>query len=575
LTATRFSQRSIGLGFLAAAMIVSAVALMWIGRGQTIRGDELEYATRLATQPFGHTLLHTPPNKYLIAVPLIVYRAMFELFGLSSYVPYHLLATVLVLICAGLFYALVRRHIGYLLAIPPTVLLLFFGSGWEEVLTAIRLPSLIAVATGLGALLALDKRELAWDLVAAVLLCVAVASHPTGVAFTAAAAVLVLLSPAPQRWKRAWVFLAPAAVFAAWYLIWRTTTPTVYPNTASAVFLFVRQSWVMLCATVTGLSGVLDQPVYRQPIAEIIGALLFVLLVVAIALRFRRLPAGFWAALAGLVVLIVSTRLSAGGFLRMPDEGRYLFPETVLFLLMFAALAGPLKLPRWGEWAVAVVILFGISSNVAMLVDGGDMSRAKSEIAKGQLSAFQIAGANVIPEYRPSPLETTAGLDLAAMARFGSPAVSGPALANASLLTRQSADRALVGSLGIKLVPAAGQVARSGTAPHVLQTFEGRVARRRGCVVLSAPPAGGATQTETLGARLAELALPPQGVEISSEDMSRVHALLGKFAPPSVPLAAASGRRAVLRTPADESSTPWKLTVASNQRVAVCGIPGG
>ena len=30
----------------------------------------------------------------------------------------------------------------------------------------------------------------------------------------------------------------------------------MFPNTASDVFLFVRESWVMLCATVTGLSGV-------------------------------------------------------------------------------------------------------------------------------------------------------------------------------------------------------------------------------------------------------------------------------------------------------------------------------
>jgi hypothetical protein len=318
----RLSNRTLALVLLGIAMAAAAAALLWIGRGQTIRGDNLEYATRLATQGLGHSLLHTPPNKYLIAVPLVVYKAMFEVFGLESYVPYRVLATVLVLVCGGLFYALVRRRIGYLLALPPTALLLFFGSGWEEVLTAIRLPSLIAIACGLGAMLALESRRLPLDVLAAVLLCAAVASHPTGIAFTAAAAVVILLSPSPRRWQSAWVFLAPAAVFAAWYLIWRTTTPTVFPNTASDVFLFVRQSWVMLTATVTGLSGVLDAPVYRQPVAEVAGALLFALLVFAVALRFRRLPPFFWAALVGLVVLIASTRLSSGGLLRRPHEVR-------------------------------------------------------------------------------------------------------------------------------------------------------------------------------------------------------------------------------------------------------------
>ena len=168
---------------------------------------------------------------------------------------------------------------------------------------------------------------------------------------------MVILSPAPERWKRVWVFLIPAAIFVAWYLIWRTTTPTLVPNTASDVFLFVRESWVMLCATVTGLSGVLPIPVYSQPIAEVVGALLFALLAAVTALRFRKLPPLYWAALLGLVVLLVSTRLSAGGFLRRPDEVRYLYPETVLFLLTFAGLAASVRLPRWAQAAVSVVLV--------------------------------------------------------------------------------------------------------------------------------------------------------------------------------------------------------------------------
>ena len=169
----------------------------------------------------------------------------------------------------------------------------------------------------------------------------------------------------------------------AWYLIWRTTTPTLFPNTASDVFLFVRESWVMLCATVTGLSGVLPIPVYGQPVAEVVGALLLALLVVVTVLRFRQLPPLFWAALVGLAVLLVSTRLSAGGFLRRPDEVRYLYPETVLFLLTFAGLAASVRLPRWVQGAVSVVLVLGIASNFAMLVNGGDISRQKSQVTTG------------------------------------------------------------------------------------------------------------------------------------------------------------------------------------------------
>lgn len=553
-------------------MAASAAALMWFGRGQTIRGDNLEYAVRLSIEPLGHALLHTPPNKYLIAVPLLVYKAMFEIFGLSSYVPYRIAAVALTLVCAGLFYALVRRRIGDLLALPPTLLLLFFGSGFEEVMTAIRLPSLIAIACGLGALLLLERRDLVADVLAAALLCVAVASHPTGVAFTAAAAVLILLRTSPERWTRVWVFLAPAAVFGAWYLFWRAPTTPTFPTHASDVFLFVRQSWVNLTAVVTGLSGVLDRPVYRQPVAEVAGAVLFALVVVGVVLRFRRLPPTFWAAVAALLVLLVSTRLSPGGFLRHPDEARYLFPETILFLLVLVELAGALALPRWAAWACATIVLLGAVSNAVKLRDEGVFVRIQSAMVEGRLSAYEIAGSNLNPGYAPTSFDTTAGDDLAAMENFGSPALSPAELATASLLTRSSADQALVGSMGIVLRPSPGHQGAPGPTPQADRTFGGRVTHKRGCVDLFPP----ASANPDAPPPLAVLDLPPGGAQISSSRLSDVRLTVGQFAdPPLAPLVPLQmGRSALLHIPRDESSLPWKLEVRSSEPVAVCGVPG-
>jgi hypothetical protein len=222
--------------------------------------------------------------------------------------------------------------------------------------------------------------------------------------------------------------------------------------------------------------------------------------------------------------------------------------------------------------AVTVVILLGIVSNVDKLRDGGGISRQKSEITKGELSAFRIAGENVIGGYKPTALETSAGLDLAAMAHFGSPALAPSELARASGLARQSADRALAGSLGIKLESSSHKPGRSGTAPEVVQVFAARTGHRGGCVSISPPREGGATPS---GGRLAELALPQSGVEVAARDLSRVQLLLGKFAPPSIVLPPVSGHDGVLRTPADQSTEPWKLTIASDQSVSVCGLAGG
>ena len=211
---------------------------------------------------------------------------------------------------------------------------------------------------------------------------------------------------------------------------------------------------------------------------------------------------------------------------------------------------------------------------VRPLVDGGDIIRTKSQIAEGQLTAYEIAGENVELGYRPTPLGTTAGQSLAAIRKFGSPALSEPELTEASLLTRQAADRALAGSLGIKLVAGRDAAAGKAEAPQVVHDFAARVSRRAGCVAVAPETPVAWTETPT-PARLAELSLPPAGIEIAADDLSDVDLALGKFAPPSVPLAAVMGRRAVLRTPPDESSLSWKLVVTSGQPVSVCGLPGG
>lgn len=179
------------LPILAVSMIISAALLLWWGRDQSMISDDLFYAVRLSKHSLGHAILYS--NVYLIAAPLLVYKAMFEIFGIGEYLPYRIVEVALVLACAGLFYALARRLIGDLLALPPTILLLLFGSGWEVLITGTRIPALIAVASGLGAMLALERDDRRRNAAAAALLCISVTSHPTGVAFLAAGAAMIAL----------------------------------------------------------------------------------------------------------------------------------------------------------------------------------------------------------------------------------------------------------------------------------------------------------------------------------------------------------------------------------------------
>jgi hypothetical protein len=309
-----------------------------------------------------------------------------------------------VLLCAGLFFLLVRRRVGDLLAVPPTLVLLFFGSGWETVLTAIRIPSLIAVASGLGSLLMLERRDRHGNIAAAALLTAAVASHPVGLSFLAAAAVIVLGRPTPQRWKDAWLLAIPAAAFGAWWLFLRApATEGVFSTSPIEVVQFAVDSWTSVTAHVAGLAGVLGSPTFDQTIAQIVAALLFAVLVAVVAIRRGRAPATFWAALVALVVLVAITRLTPSGsiFVRSADELRYRYPEAVLFLLMLMELIAITRPRAWAAVGVTAVLMLGLAYNVDQLRRAGPTARAESERALGQYGAYELAGHKLDQDYQP------------------------------------------------------------------------------------------------------------------------------------------------------------------------------
>src|SRR5919204_1826727 len=214
---------------LAAAMALSAT-LVWVwGSGLTLIDDEWGYAVRTATQPMLTYLFNPPPGKHLIAVPLLLYAGAFRAFGIASDVPYQLAHIALLLLCAGLFYALARRRVGDLLALFPTTILLFLGPAREVVATPLRIPSLISTAAGLGMLLSLERLDRNVDVLACVLLAISLASLSTGYPFAAAAAVLVLARPSPQRWRRSWVFLVPVGLYALWWTLEFSLGPNAHP----------------------------------------------------------------------------------------------------------------------------------------------------------------------------------------------------------------------------------------------------------------------------------------------------------------------------------------------------------
>jgi hypothetical protein len=585
VTAARAEDKGRGtaLAILAMAMVVAAGALIHWGRGQVMIGDDLFYAQRLSENALGHVILHS--NVYLIALPMVLYKAMFEVFGIGSYLPYRLAAIILALLCATLFYSIARPRIGSLLALAPTILLLFFGSGWEVLITGVRIPSLFAIASGLAAILLLEREDGGGDASAAVLLCVSVTSHPTGLGFLAAAAVMVAFRPSPRRWKSSWVVLIPAALFGAFVVFYQRAVDA-FPPDISDVLAFGRTSWTMLTAAVSGLSGVLEAPVYDRLLAEIASMALLAMIFVGAALRWRRLRPTFWAAVAGLVTLVAATRLSPGGLIRPPDSPRYLYPETVLFLWILVELAAAWRDAgtAWTRTVVAGlatgVLLLGLWSNFAKLGDASSTVRRGSMVAQGGYSAYDLERGRLRSSYTPNPFAPTAGNYLSAAAAYGSMGLPPSELARAPELERASADRALVGALGLELRPAPPPRPAQGRPPQVEKPLGSTSITQGSCVALRlardigppTPPAASApAATQPL---LAELDLPAGGAWIGGDHLGDATFTLGRFAdPPIARLTPQVGNSAgaALRIPPDRAGVPWKLQIASRNPVTVCG----
>jgi hypothetical protein len=565
--------RNVALILLGVASLVAAALLAYWTRGTWFQEDDLAYAVRLSTQSLGHAMVYPPSNKYLIAVPLLLYKGMFEAFGLDSFIPYRAVNIALVLLSAWLLFALLRRRVGDLWALPPAILMLFFGAGWGVVITPERIPSQIALAAGLGMLVVIERRDLRGDLAAAGLLAISLASHPIGIAFAAATAAMILLRPSPERWGRTWVFLVPVVLYAAWWLVLRPAGSPSYSR-ATDVVAFVAQSWVAVTAAVSGLFGVLDGRAYQEPLGWIVAGLLLVLMGAGAAAAWRRLPATFWASLAALVVMMVAPKLSPGGILRAADEPRYLYPAAFLVLLMLGDLAGSVRPPKWAMWAGTAVLALSLLANVDRLADASRDVRATSDLYKAEWGAVEIAGRGTQPGFRPEFYLPTAQEYFTVVDAYGGTAAYTPdELGTRPPLIRAAADRVLVGALGLQLAPTSAAPPHGGDAPRVARTLTGSARTRSGCVQLrpaeDLPSAG-----EPAAPPLAELDVPNGGVWIGGDRLAEAGFLVGRIADaPAIRLPPpTTGKAAILRIPVDAVRLPWRLLIASPRSVAVCGL---
>ncbi len=365
--------------------LVSFVVLICLGLGMTFFSDEWAF---IESRSLGDPGTWLPPhNEHWTTLAILPYRLMVETIGLGSYVPYLAVVALMHLVVGALVYRLLERSSGPLFALLGATIVLFFGSGFEDLYWGFQTEFVQAVALGLAAMVVTDGPATARrGFIVAALLMAALASSGIGIAMSIAVGVEWLLV---SRWRRYVPTLAiPAGIFLLWFVLFGRLAVETFrdPLTIKAVL-------DVPGAVVRGLSNAFGS-ISGLPGIGLVPLIVF-LAAAAVAAWRRRLPPRTVA-----IVVAVIFQYSLTGLVRAQlfegiiDYTRYTYVSGILALLAVGALVGKVELPAAGSRRLATVALLGgwaaiaLVANVGLLIlgrelflDRADMTRALETVA--------------------------------------------------------------------------------------------------------------------------------------------------------------------------------------------------
>lgn len=571
--ARRVGEERVAYAVLALAYVLAAGLILYWTKGQTFINDEWNYL--VVFRGWNLETLITPQNGHLIVFPLILYKALFGTVGASSHLPYQVVAVILHLTVSTLFFALVRPRVHLVAAVALTLLVIFFGAGWDTLMGAYEIPNLCGMASGLGMLLALRRRTRGGDVAACLLLFLCLGSFSVGIAFALGALLSLLLGGRADR-RRLWVVLVPGLIYAAWF-IWarKFGEGDITVESMTSVFSGAADQMAGIVAGITGLFRV-PGSVGLPAVAEIRsewGYPLAIVLVALIGLHVRRAPRSiyFWTLVATLVLYLVLVAFGLSPA-RAPSASRYVYMGGVISLLLVAELLGEV---RWSTVVgLVAAVVFGLSllANASTLRAGGHVFQAEGETNRATLAALEIARDEVDTDLPAEDVEKTtrshpdmlfpiwAYFDL--VEDEGSPAYDLSELESTGNLAREAADQELVRTLGVAAVRnARPKIDRGGAPPQPLSEAGGSIQAHGACLALAPEPGGAGTF---------QLQLPPGGFSYLTAPAATVKIKLARFADqPFEELPAVDGS-AEVAIPTDSASAPWRAELTTEAKVLAC-----
>lgn len=342
-------------GLLAVAMVLLGVAVLAIDRDMRLFHDEWWYVCGRSLGDIASLL--RPHNEHWVTIHVVAYRLLLDTFGLDSYLPF----LFLLLAAHAAVAAAVLRLTGSILA---TLVMVFFGAGYENLFWAFQSGFVGGLAFGLWALVAfVENRRRA----GAVLLLFALATAGSALFAIPAIALYLLLN----RRVADMVWMFPALIaYAVWAALSRGEMVFLGgTSTAEGVLTFVALGLVSALGFGSG---------------PIVAAGNAALLVAARPGRPSPLVLASLAALASMFVFLAVTRSQFS-----PSTSRYLYAAAPFALLAFVGFARDSRRPI----AVHAVLAIALVTNLVLLVSIG--ARWPEDVAKARAEGSDIPPAFV------------------------------------------------------------------------------------------------------------------------------------------------------------------------------------
>ena len=452
------SSQLIVVGLLV-VLACSATVLLLLQSRLTFVADDWSFL--LDRRGLSAAVLLDPHNNHIVVLPVSIYKALLEVFGMSSALPFQIASTGVFLLSNVALFIYLRRRVGAELALLGTTLVLFLGAAWIDLLWSFQVALSGSIAAGLAALLALERDRQRSDAIACALLVVAVAFSELGVSFALAALVSVALGPRPRR-NRLYVALVPLALYAIWFLGWGHKGPDTFSAhnvlvSPKYVFEAISQAIASLLGLATPLTGS-----GLQPVGLIWGELLLVIGIGVAVWRLRQLgqiSRGLWTALTLGGSFWFLAAVTAYLTYRLPTNGRYQFPGAVFVLLITAELVRGVRPSRQTLLVGALVTTAAAVSGLFFLHKGYRIQKSTTDTEQASLAALEIARPDLAADTSVNLnflTQIDAGAYFSAVDAFGSPALTESQLASSSEASRATADAMLGSLLGLRLTPVSG-----------------------------------------------------------------------------------------------------------------------